>query len=152
MLALPRTVIEQEERIRAFWMTEVLDNISTLGTGWNLSVVPVESHGLLPCNEIVWAFPERTVDGASSLNLEYNSLLSLYVSLVTGNLARVHVFLRQKLDRFSIAHQAQQRERCMALDESLHCWRQSKDVVETLSSHSPVHDPLVVLIEATLHM
>lgn len=119
MLALPHTVIEQEERIRAFWMTEVLDNVSTLGTGWNLSVSPVESNALLPCNEIVWAFPERTVDGSSPLNLEYSSLLSLYVSLVTRSLAKVHAFLRQKFDHSSLAHQTQQQERCMALDESL---------------------------------
>ncbi|KAK0886760.1 hypothetical protein LTR02_017849 [Friedmanniomyces endolithicus] len=152
MLALPHTVIEQEERIRAFWMTEVLDNVSTLGTGWNLSVSPVESHALLPCNEIVWAFPERTVDGSSPLNLECSSLLSLYVTLVTRSLAKVHESLRQEFDHSSLAHQTQQQERCMALDTSLEEWRQSKEVVETLSSHSPTHDPLYVLINATLHM
>lgn len=152
MLTLPRTVIEQEERIRAFWMTEVLDNVSTLGTGWNLSVSPVESHALLPCNEIVWAFPERTVDGASPLNLEYSSLVSLYVNLVTGSLAKVHVFLRQKFDHSSVAQRTLQQERCMALDENLNEWRQSKEVVETLSSHSPTNDPLFMLINATLQM
>lgn len=152
MLALPRTVIEQEERIRAFWMTEVLDNVSTLGTGWNLSVSPVESPALLPCNEVVWAFPERTVDGASPLNLEYSSLLSLYVSLVTGSLARVHTFFREKFDYSSVAHQMQQQRRCVLLDEGLVEWRQSEEIVETLSAHSPKDDPLLVLIDATLHM
>ena len=152
MLALPRNVIEQEERIRAFWMTEVLDSVSTLGTGWNLGVSSVEPHALSPCNEIVWAFPERTVEGASPLNLEYSSLLSLYVSLVTGSLAKVHAFLRQKFDLSSLAHQTQQQERCVALDENLKEWRLSEEVVTTLSLHSPVNDPLYVLINATLQM
>lgn len=152
MLALPRTVIEQEERIRAFWMTEVLDNVSTLGTGWNVSISPVEGHALLPCNETVWAFPERTVNGASPLNLEHSSLLSLYVNLVTGPLVKVHAFLRRKVDHSSLAHQTEQQERCMELDRSLGQWRQSKEVVETLSLHSPTNDPLFVLINATIDM
>ena len=152
MLTIPRTVVEQEERIRAYWMTEVLDSISTLGTGWNLGVSALESHALLPCNEIVWAFPERTVDDASLLNFGHNSLVSLYVTLVTGSLAKVHAFLRQKFDHSSTAHEDIQQAQCIALDAGLDEWQQSKEVVETLSSHSATDDPLFILINATLQM
>ena len=31
VLPLPSTYIDREERIRAYWMAEVLDSISTLG-------------------------------------------------------------------------------------------------------------------------
>jgi hypothetical protein len=151
MLALPRTVIEQEERIRSFWMTEVLDNVSTLGTGWNLSISSLENHALLPCNEIVWAFPERAVDALSPLNLDSSSLFSLYVSLVGDQLVKVHAFLRQKFDHYSITDWEQQQERCTMLDASLNQWRQSEEVVEALSSHSPTSDALFVLINATLN-
>jgi hypothetical protein len=151
MLALPRTVIEQEERIRAFWMTEVLDNVSTLGTGWNLNISFLENHALLPCNEIVWAFPERAVDALSPFNLDSSSLFSLYVSLVGGQLVKVHAFLRQKFDHCSITDWKQQQEQCTMLDASLNEWRQSEEVVEALSSHSPTSDALLVLINATLN-
>jgi hypothetical protein len=151
MLALPRTVIEQEERIRSFWMTEVLDNVSTLGTGWNFSISSLENHALLPCNEIVWAFPERAVDTLSPLNLDSSSLFSLYVSLVGGQLVKVHAFLRQKFDHYSLTDWKQQQERCTILDASLDEWRQSEEVEAALSLHSPTSDALFVLINATLN-
>jgi hypothetical protein len=151
MLALPRTVIEQEERIRSFWMTEVLDSVSTLGTGWNLSISSLDNHALLPCNEIVWAFPERAVDALSPLNLDSSSLFSLYVSLVAGELVKVHAFLRQKFDHYSITDWKQQQERCTLLAATLNEWRQSQEVVAALSSHSPTSDALFALINATLN-
>jgi hypothetical protein len=56
MIPVPTSLIEQEEKIRAYWMTEVLDSMSSLGAGWNLSLSRPENEAFLPCNETVWAF------------------------------------------------------------------------------------------------
>jgi hypothetical protein len=73
------------------------------------------------------------------------------VSLVGGELVKVHAFLRQKFDHYSIEDWTEQQERCTMLDASLNEWRQSEEVVEALSSHSPTNDALFVLINATLN-
>ena len=38
MLPLPNTLIDQEEKTRAYWMTEILDGSSTMGVAWNVSL------------------------------------------------------------------------------------------------------------------
>jgi hypothetical protein len=73
------------------------------------------------------------------------------VSLVGGELVKVHAFLRQKFDHYSIEDWTEQQERCTMLDASLNEWRQSEEVLEALSSHSPTSDALFVLINATLN-
>ena len=151
MLNFPRTVIEQEERIRSFWITQVLDSVSTLGTGWNLSISSLEHHALLPCNETVWAYPELAVDILSPLNLENSSLFSLYVSLVMGKLVKVHAFLRRRFNYHSITDWTQHQGQCTMLDDELSEWRRSEEVVEALASRSPTSDALFVLINGTLN-
>jgi hypothetical protein len=152
MLTKPENVIDQEERIRAFWMTEVLDSVSTLGTGWNGSISCLEMHALLPCNETVWGFDECAVEALPALNLERSSVFSLYVRLVMGNLVRVHMFLRQKFDRASIAEWRQQQETCKMMDGRLNDWRQCSEIQEAIGTSGQTTDALAVLISATLNM
>lgn len=152
MLTLPRTVIEQEERIRAYWMTEVLDSISTLGAGWNLSILPCESDDLLlPCNETVWTFSSVTPDGMPTLDMESESLFSLYVTLATDELHKVHTFLRQSPGHLSLTERTQREAQCTALDESLTDWKHSDGVRNVLRAKDPASDVLLALFNATVN-
>jgi hypothetical protein len=78
MIPVPTSLIEQEEKIRAYWMTEVLDSMSSLGAGWNLSLSRPENEAFLPCNETVWAFVCRYPEHFISLPAHFASFNTLF--------------------------------------------------------------------------
>lgn len=86
MLPLPSTLVDREEKIRAFWMIELLDSSSTIGASWNLGLSRPEGAGLLPCDDAIWTLPEFEVPLCSDMS----STFALTVSLVTKGLWYVH--------------------------------------------------------------
>ena len=151
MLTLPQTVIEQEERVRAYWMTELLDSVSTLGAGWNLGILPCESNVLLPCNETIWAFSENIQDGMSTLDIETESLFSLYTTLVAEKLHKVHTFLQQSPDHHSLTERTKRQAQCTTLDKFLTDWKHSQGVVYVSRAKDPASEALLMLINATIN-
>ena len=95
MLPLPKSAIEREERVRAYWMIEALDGISTLGASWNLYIVRPPLTKALPCNDDNWECTEPIVDFLAFGDFELPSSFALYVSFVTNELFEVHHFLQQ---------------------------------------------------------
>jgi len=131
MLEIPSSLIELEEKIRAYWMTEVLDSMSSLGAAWNLSLSRPENKAWFPCNEAVWAFPENATAFSSFGDSEVSSAFSVYLNLVTHQLYQVHVF-QQSYDATSAVDRTRWQAQCMVVDEALNKWRN-----ENTNTHSP---------------
>ena len=146
MIPVPTSLIEQEEKIRAYWMTEVLDSMSSLGAGWNLSLSLPESELWFPCNEAVWAFPEKTTSISSFDDSEVSSAFSVYLNLVTHQLYQVHLFLQQSYDATSAVDRARWQSQCITVDEALNKWRNSN-----LETNYLGHDSTVVLSAVTFN-
>ncbi|RDW69810.1 hypothetical protein BP6252_08830 [Coleophoma cylindrospora] len=149
MLSLPTTLIEQEERIRAYWMTEVLDSMSSLGAGWNLGLSRPENEAWFPCDEVVWAYPENATAFSSFGDSEVSSAFSLYLNLVTHQLYPVHVFLQQSFDTTSAVDRLRWQENCTAVDEVLSKWRYSAETLQTLGRSNAASDSTLVMTTVT---
>ncbi|RDL37437.1 Uncharacterized protein BP5553_04870 [Venustampulla echinocandica] len=149
MLSLPATLIEQEERVRAYWMTEVLDSMSSLGAGWNLGLSQPVDKAWFPCNETIWAFPEDAKAFSSFGDSEVSSAFSLYLSLVTRQLYQVHLFLQQSFDTTSAVDRVRWQEQCTSVDESLRQWRSSATTMHSLSQANNSSDSTLVMITVT---
>ncbi|TVY12910.1 hypothetical protein LARI1_G008844 [Lachnellula arida] len=152
MIPVPTSLIEQEEKIRAYWMTEVLDSMSSLGAGWNLSLSLPESELWFPCNEAVWAFPEKTTSFSSFDDSEVSSAFSVYLNLVTHQLYQVHLFLQQSYDATSAVDRARWQSQCITIDEALDKWRNANLEMNYLGHDSTVvHGPWYHAIQRCLN-
>lgn len=119
MLPLPSTLVEREEKIRAFWTVELLDCSSTIGASWNRGLSRPEGAGLLPCHEAIWTLPEFEVP----LYSDMSSSFALYVSLCTKGLWYVHRFHQTAFDLTVTAERTRWQSECQAVDERLLAWR-----------------------------
>ena len=117
------TVVEDEEKIRAYWMIETLDSISTVGMRYNIGNSPLARPPLLPCSDSFWAHPEPVLIDESIRPYNYCSAFSLCVILATSELSHVHDFLQREvaMERFE-ERDAWQIE-AQRIDERLTAWR-----------------------------
>ncbi|PSN70512.1 hypothetical protein BS50DRAFT_674871 [Corynespora cassiicola Philippines] len=131
MLPLPVSLVNREEKIRAYWMTEVLDGSSTVGAAWNLHLSTPSHTGLLPCSETMWSYPSAVLSALSFGDSEQNSAYTLYVTLVTNELYHVHAFLQQSFDTQSATERVRWQTECKAVDARLLDWRAKFGVART---------------------
>jgi hypothetical protein len=134
MLSIPSTVVGYEERIRAFWVAELLDSTSTLGVAWNFHVPHPEINGCIPCDEDVWTMPEGLINMFPFGNTDTPSAFSLYVRLVSNELWHVHNFLQQSCDMTLPEVRAQRQAACQEVDGRLLRWQLEFDSVAAASS------------------
>lgn len=125
MLPLPSTLVSQEENVRAYWMTEILDSSSTLGVAWNLNLPQPIEHALLPCNNAIWSFSEAAMGIWPPDDLEFSSSFSLYISLVNNELWYVHNLLQQAYDMRSAEDRPKAQLDCQAVDDRLLEWKEN---------------------------
>ncbi|EKG11238.1 hypothetical protein MPH_11710 [Macrophomina phaseolina MS6] len=125
MLPLPSTLVSQEENVRAYWMTEILDSSSTLGVAWNLNLPQPIEHALLPCNNAIWSFSEAAMGVWPPDDLEFSSSFSLYISLVNNELWYVHNLLQQAYDMRSAEDRPKAQLDCQAVDDRLLEWKEN---------------------------
>ncbi|KAF2271170.1 hypothetical protein CC78DRAFT_13213 [Lojkania enalia] len=154
MLPLPISLVNKEEKIRAYWMTEILDGSSTIGAAWNLNISTPETSGLLPCSDTVWAFPEAVISVWSFGDFEIASAYSLYVMLVTNELFHVHRFLQQSFDIQSTTQRVQWQNEGKAVDERLITWRSKFGTASIrMSAESGTsYDPNIIMTRCTLDL
>ena len=124
MLPLPNTIIDQEERVRAYWMTEMLDSMSTLGVRWNLAITPPLPNCVLPCSDSLWAFPEHIINVWSFGQFKYSSAFSLCIILSSSELWSLHRFLQKSIDLKIHEERLQWKSEAQKLDERLTDWRE----------------------------
>lgn len=120
ILALPVNLINQEERIRAFWMAEVLDNASTIGTAWNIGLFHLRPTDLLPCSDEVWNF--RDCDASSAITTE--SPFPSYVELLSEQTWHCHSFAQELCEDLSAENHMRWRDRCCQVDARIQEWLQ----------------------------
>lgn len=154
MLVVPDSLVEREEKIRAYWMTEVLDSASTLGAAWNITISKPESTGLLPCSDAAWAFPEAVISAWPFDDLATSSGYSLYVMLATNELYHVHRFLQTSYNLYSSEERARRREDCQSVDEGLKAWRAKFDTMQLQlnADNGGQYDPNSILTQCTLDL
>ncbi|KAI9736206.1 MAG: hypothetical protein M1834_001091 [Cirrosporium novae-zelandiae] len=124
MLPLPNTIIDREERVRAYWMTEVLDSMSTIGAGWNLGILSPTPNSVLPCSDSLWAFPEHIINVWSFGHFKYSSAFSLCIILVANEFWSVHNFLQKSFDMSISEERLQWQSEAQRIDERLTNWRE----------------------------
>ncbi|KAJ5811684.1 hypothetical protein N7474_007985 [Penicillium riverlandense] len=159
MLFPPLTAVEREEKIRAFWTTEALDSISTLGAAWNLSVSRHEPAATAPCDEEIWQYPESVLATYFFGNTNAPSSFSLFVSLATNELWQVHHFLQESYSSKASINFQQRKEDCDAVYQRLMSWLtdfegilsiSSPPYIDLFSEGSGQH-PNSLLIRCTIH-
>lgn len=124
ILPLPNTIIDREERIRAYWMTEMLDSMSTMGSSWSVPLTPLSPDSVLPCSDSLWAFPEHIINVWSFGEFKYSSAFSLCNILVASEIAAVHSFLQNSLDLSNDDQKTEWQRDAQQLDERLTNWRE----------------------------
>lgn len=118
------STIEKEEAIRAFWMIEMLDSISTLGSSDYLSCLAIPPTLRLPCLESVWAAPEPVIDYSAPRHLEYSSSFSLCIILAMDELSVIRQFLGKPYDLSRFDQRLDWQSEAQRLDERLTNWRE----------------------------
>lgn len=88
MLPLPSTLVDREEKIRAYWVMELINGASTMGASWNVSLSrpTPEGTGLFPCNNAIWMLPEFD----ALLSSDMGCSIALYIELTTQEIWFVH--------------------------------------------------------------
>ncbi|PVH82054.1 hypothetical protein DL98DRAFT_586738 [Cadophora sp. DSE1049] len=123
MLPLPNTFIEREERIRAYWMIECLDAGSTLGSAWNIGLLTSFPSEILPCSDEIWE-PENP-EVSMITEQEKLSSFSVYVSLVTKELYRVHAVMQEPYDFNAVGEHERWLANCNDVYDELKNWREA---------------------------
>ena len=118
------TILDREERIRAYWMSEMLDSMSTVGVEWETGASPPTSNGILPCSDSLWAFPEHIINIWSFGQFRYSSAFSLCIILATNELWFVHGFLQKPWDLNDTHDRIQWQTEAQKIDERLTAWRE----------------------------
>ncbi|KAJ5596529.1 hypothetical protein N7450_002987 [Penicillium hetheringtonii] len=121
---LSTTIIDREERIRAYWMSEMLDSMSTVGVDWDTGASPPIPNGILPCSDSLWAFPEHIINVWSFGQFRYSSAFSLCIILSTNELWFVHGFLQKTWDLNNANDRIQWQTEAQKIDERLTAWRE----------------------------
>ena len=122
MLPKPASLIEREDSIRAYWITEALDSSSTVGAAWNLGVLKPENMEWIRCREDIWTSPE-SIDASSLAKARFSATFSLYVGLVCNEIYLVHHFLQTSFDLSVESERKRWRAEAMALEKKLENWQ-----------------------------
>jgi hypothetical protein len=91
----PIDSIEQEEVILAFWMTEILDGMLTVGLPNHSTHLDPRLSTRLPCMESLWSSLVVPQDQPASPRPQYSSGFSLCITLAVEELGVVHEFLKK---------------------------------------------------------
>ena len=156
---LSDTKIDQEERLRAFWMIEMLDSIFALGLPSYPPTTAAPLSATLPCSDSAWALQDHFGECVPFHDLQYSSGFSMCISLCTVELAPVHQFQQSVIQTGDMAGGPEWQSAAQRLDERLTIWREEfvAAVFRLINAESP-HDaraemkPYIVLTNCVLNM
>jgi hypothetical protein len=143
MLSLPLTAVEREEKVRAFWMIEALNSVSTLGAAWNLSVYRPKPGAAVPCDDEIWDNPELMMDTYLFGSSATPSSFSLFASLATERLWQLHQFLQESYSPESSTDLDGRRANWDTMNQSLISWKAEFEGI--LAYSSPLYSDLSLL-------
>ncbi|EME78984.1 uncharacterized protein MYCFIDRAFT_79880 [Pseudocercospora fijiensis CIRAD86] len=116
-------VIAHEEKIRAFWMTRMLDNISVIGARYEAGSATLPGDPLLPCSDSFWASPNIILNESQVRPFGYCSAFSLCIILAVSELSYVHQFLRKPVNMANFEERDAWQSEAQQIDERLTAWR-----------------------------
>nr|L7WMF9.1 RecName: Full=Notoamide biosynthesis cluster transcriptional coactivator notQ'; AltName: Full=Notoamide biosynthesis cluster protein Q' [Aspergillus versicolor]AGC83588.1 transcription factor [Aspergillus versicolor] len=121
---LSDTKIDHEERLRAFWMIEMLDSIFALGLPSYPPTTAAPLGAILPCSDTAWALQDHFGECVPFHDLQYSSGFSMCISLCTVELAPVHQFQHSVIQTGAMAGGPEWQSAAQRLDERLTIWRE----------------------------
>ncbi|KAK4553518.1 hypothetical protein LTR86_009314 [Recurvomyces mirabilis] len=152
------TVVAHEEKIRAYWMIEMLDSMSAIGARYTIPIALTPGNPLLPCSDSMWAFPESLLDETHIRPYHYCSAFSLNVVLATTELSRVHAFLLKPVAMEIFEERDAWQSEAQTIDERLTVWRDEfvaavyRLINAEYANHDrPEMDPYIVLTNCVLN-
>ncbi|KAK4620544.1 Notoamide biosynthesis cluster transcriptional coactivator [Fulvia fulva] len=117
-------VVTDEGKIRAFWMTRMLENISVIGARYEAGSTTVPGDPLLPCSDSFWTSPNMVMgEGQVRPFGYYCSAFSLSIILAVSELSYVHQFLRKPVNMACFAERDTWQSEAQQIDERLTAWR-----------------------------
>ncbi|ORY64477.1 uncharacterized protein BCR38DRAFT_343124 [Pseudomassariella vexata] len=135
-------------------MTEVLDNISTIGTNHDIQSSHIAPNSALPCSDSLWALPGSAIDEWSIGQYRYSSSFALCIILSVTELHKIHQFLQTPCDMNDLEKMYEWQTGAQRIDESLTMWREDFvaavfRLINAESSHEM--EPYVVLTNCVLN-
>ncbi|KAF4961778.1 hypothetical protein FSARC_10074 [Fusarium sarcochroum] len=128
-MPLPRNSIsidsvEQEEAIRAFWMTEMLDGVLTVGLPDQYTHGDPPLSVRLPCMESLWSCGAVRQSQPASPRPHYSSGFSLCIMLAVEELGVVRTFLKKPFELSRLEQRLDWQSEAQRIDERLTNWRE----------------------------
>lgn len=153
-----RSAVEREEAVRAYWMTMMLESVSTMGLPSRLaSTLPgITATVRLPCSESVWATSLPEMSSLATSQAQYSSTFSLCVILAVQELGMVHDFCTSSARVLDLPAWQSEAQR---LDERLTNWREEFvaavfRLINSERDYLPMGEmePLITLANCLLNM
>jgi hypothetical protein len=158
MTGIAHNTIEHEELLRAYWMTEMLDSISTIGSKHQLGFLQAPVNPLLPCSDWVWSQPDSIIGQYPLRPSHYSSAYSLCVMLALSELQTVQKFVRKPVAMDIFEERDSWQSEAQKIDESLTNWRGEFVAgvyrlinAEKNNTERPEMDPFFVLTNCVLN-
>jgi hypothetical protein len=152
------TIVAQEEKIRAYWMIEMLDSMSALGARYTTPSSLTPGNPLLPCSDSAWAYPAAVLTETQIRPYHYVSAFSLCVVLSTNELSKVEEFALTPVDMTNFEERDAWQSNAQVIDERLTGWRDEfvAAVYRLINAEFPHHDraemdPYIVLTNCVLN-
>lgn len=117
------TTVSCEEGIRAYWMSQMLEGISTLGARYDLCLSSTPGDPVLPCSDSFWDSPDSSPSEHQMRPYQYCSAFSLCVILAAAELSIVGRFLRQAVTMEMFEERDAWQAEAQRIDERLTAWR-----------------------------
>jgi hypothetical protein len=150
--------IHREECIRAYWMIELFDRVSTLGLKWDPGSATVTATSILPCSDYAWGNPGLIFNVGSMGPIQYSSAFTLYLTLVLTELPILQDFLRRPSNLNTTERILAWQSKAQTIDERLTSWREEfvAAVFRLINAkHAPEiseMEPNIVLTNCLLNM
>jgi hypothetical protein len=158
MSSIAHNTIEHEEHLRAYWMTEMLDSISTIGSKHQLGFLQAPINPLLPCSDWVWSQSDTVIGEHPLRPSHYSSAFSLCVMLALSELQTVQNFVRRPVAMDVYEERDAWQSEAQKIDESLTNWRGEFVAgvyrlinAEKTNIERPEMDPFFVLTNCVLN-
>ncbi|KAJ5280288.1 hypothetical protein N7478_005660 [Penicillium angulare] len=151
--------IDREERIRAFWTTEMLESIFALGSTSPFATLPITATVNLPGSETAWALDNPFREDVPVHNLRYSSGFSMCINLCTIELGAVHNFQQTVRESGNMIGGLEWQSAAQRFDERLTIWREEfvASVFRLINTEYPLDaraemEPFIILTNCVLNI
>ncbi|SMQ47060.1 unnamed protein product [Zymoseptoria tritici ST99CH_3D1] len=117
------SAMQDEERLRAYWMIEMLDSLSVIGARHGNARTRSAGNPPLPCSDSLWTLPETVLSASPARPYSSCSAFSLCIIFAVSEVSIVHRFLSKAVDMTDFEQRDQWQAEAQRIDERLTAWR-----------------------------